>query len=288
MYFFLKLYSWYAHFFPLRVNYHLSIPLGKLVYYCDKAGRTGILTNLGRIVPQARLAARRKIAQKVFVNFQKYLFEYFALKDVSPHALTSTLITLDTRNVETFIKEKKSFVVVSSHLGNWELAGKYGVTLGRRINIIYRPFRDKRVNSLFTRNDRQSNITYIPLGPSLRKAFKALQNGEIVAMVGDWGIGDKHGTEVTFFGAKTYFPSGPASLALKTNSPLVPAFMVRTAANHFEGVMEEPIYPVPGTPEEQQVKEMTQRFARVLEKYVQKYPDQWLIFTPVWQKEKQM
>lgn len=290
MYLLFALYSFCARFFSLKINYRLAVLLGKVIYYFDFSGRRAVLDNLSGILPKGTPVKRRKEqAQNVYINFQKYLFEYFALKKYSAEQLAEELITFfNVAVIDNFLKEKKPFIFASAHLGNWELGGKYVPIFGRQVNIIYRPFRDERLNTFFTRYSHDNAITYIPLGISMRKAFKALKLGEIVTLVGDWGIGGgTGGVEVLFFGEGTQFPVGPATLAVKAHVPLVPCFMIRNSSNHFEGFIEEPMYPTANTSPEQQIQEMTQRFATILEKYVRQYPDQWLIFTQVWPKKVQ-
>lgn len=284
MFLLLWLYSFCARLFPLKFNYFLAALLGKGIYYFDFHGRKAVLDNLRRILPAETPVKKRKVqARNIYINFQKYLFEYFALKKYSAEQLAKKLITFsNTAVIDNLLKERKSFIFASSHLGNWELAGKYAPVFGGRVNIIYRPFRDERLNTFFSRYNHNAGLTYIPLGMSLRKAFKALKQGEIVALLGDWGIGGAEGIEVRFFGEKTRFPLGPATLAVKAHVPLVPGFMMRTHNNQFEGFLEEPIYQTADTLPEQQIQEMTQRYATILEKYVRQYPDQWLIFTQVW------
>ena len=152
----------------------------------------------------------------------------------------------------------------------------------QRVNLIIQPHQDSKLNELFINCRKCGHTKLITLGMDIRKAFKAVKNGEILVTVGDWGIGDDSGLEVLFFGQSARFPTGPAILAIKTGAPLIPGFTLRNAAGNFTVHIEQPINYNRQAPEAGQVAEITQKFAACLEKYVKQYPEQWLIFKPVW------
>ncbi len=257
--------------------------LGLLTWAINTSDRRAVNANLSVIIPGDHDAGKRKrITRQVFANFYFYLFEFLHSQK---HELVRENQNFFVSGKEIFtglFERKQPFIVVSAHLGNWEIAAEYMDQFGYPINLIIQPHTDQRINDLFINCRRCRHTKLIPLGIGLRNAFKALKKGENLTTVGDWGIGEGEGVEVRFFGQITRFPSGPAVLAVKTKTPLVPGFTIREGSGYFHTYIEPPLTADSSQNEEGQIKELTQNYAAILEKYVNLYPDQWCIFKRVW------
>jgi lauroyl/myristoyl acyltransferase len=284
MYWIYRLLCSCANSFPAAVNHRLAGILGMGTYLFNRASRKNVRSNLEKILP-AGTATReiRNRTRQVFVNFYLYLFEYFSYRD-SDHEKVKQSITAEGReNFDSPARKNLPFITVSAHLGNWETGAVFMDSNYQRVNLIIQPHDNLKLNQLFISCRKCCNTKLITLGMDIRNAFKALKNGEILVMVGDWGIGDDSGLEVLFFGRKTRFPTGPAILAVKTGAPLIPGFTLRGKAGNFVIHIEQPISYNRQSPEAEQVAEITQKFASCLEKYVRQYPEQWMIFKSIWE-----
>lgn len=264
-------------------NYALAGLLGSLTYLFNHSHRANVLANLRYILPpETSQAARKEKARNVFVNFYKYLFEFFSIKALDREQAKNIMAPKTVDLFSEFNRKGQPFIIVSAHFGNWEIAAIVLDSLGFTNNLIYQPHKDKRINDLFVHNRSYHTTKLVPLGIGLKNAFKGLKNGEILTMVGDWGLGDDTGIEVLFFGQKTRFPCGPAEIAVKTKIPIIPGFSVREGNNKFFIGCDEPIVWDRHAPEEQQIKVITQTFASILERHVRQNPEQWLIFKRIW------
>lgn len=283
MYWLYRTLKWSSHIFPLKVNYRLAKMLGCLSCALNQQQQKNVLANLSGILPAGTPSKERKrVARQIFINFFKYLFDFFSSSNIDSVKLSSLTSFPKLKIFESYHQRKQAFIIISAHLGNWEIAAAIMDSLGYDNNIIYQPLKNHRLNALFmsSRNFRYAKL--IPLGIGLRKAFKSLEDGQPLSMVGDWGIGKEEGIEVEFFSKKTRFPTGPANLAIKTKVDLLPGFTIRDSPNHFTVFLEPPITYDQSGSDEEKCREITQKFANVLEKYVKLYPDQWLIFNPLW------
>jgi KDO2-lipid IV(A) lauroyltransferase len=89
------------------------------------------------------------------------------------------------------------------------------------------------------------------------------------------------GQRVEFFGREALFPSAGVVLALRTGAALLPSFAGRS--NGLLTASFEPPLEIPNTGDrEADVREGVQRFARVLERYVRRAPEQWTVFEDFW------
>ncbi len=284
MYWVYRLLQFLAHTCPPRCNYALAGILGYLTYLFNRGHRANVLANLRYILPpETSLAARKEKARNVFVNFYKYLFEFFSIRALNQEQAKNIMAPKTVDLFSELNRQKQPFIIVSAHFGNWEIAAIVLDSLGFTNNLIYQPHENKRINDLFVNNRNYHSTKLVPLGIGLKNAFKGLKNAEILTLVGDWGLGGDTGIEVLFFGQKTLFPSGPAEIAVKTKVPIIPGFSVREGINKFHISCDEPIMWDHNAPEEQQIKIITQTFASMLERQVQQHPEQWLIFKRIWQ-----
>ena len=98
-------------------------------------------------------------------------------------------------------------------------------------------------------------------------------------------IGDRdffgQGRPISFFGEKVSFPVGPVVLAMKSGAALIPAFVLRQSDGRYFGVLEEPIPFLLEGDREEIIEKNLGITARIFEKYIRTYPDQWYCPDPI-------
>lgn len=123
---------------------------------------------------------------------------------------------------------------------------------------------------------------HIHLNKSLRPAYRALQNNEVLFIAAD-GIGGIRGIgpnyiPVSFLGKTMSFPPGPARMARKTGAAIIPLFCVQQPDWTYKAILEKPIELDETTDSKQDVRDIVLSYTRVFEKYVNKYPDHWMFW----------
>jgi lauroyl/myristoyl acyltransferase len=178
-------------------------------------------------------------------------------------------------------------ILVSPHLGNWELGGLGLADLGYKLNVLTFREPDEKVNELRekVRGERGIGIIYVdrddtsPL--AVIEAINALRRNELLCLLGERD-GSSNTIEVEFFGRTTPFPVGAAYLALASGAPVIPVFVPQEGAT-YATLMDEPIYFSGGhgqhTPS---IRKGMQQVAAVFERYIRRYPDQWYNFYDFW------
>jgi len=178
-------------------------------------------------------------------------------------------------------------ILVSPHLGNWELGGLGLAEMGYRLNVMTFREPDETVNDLREqcRAERGIGIIYVDRNDSsplaIIEAVNALRRNEIVALLGERD-GSSHTLRLDFFGRPADVPVGAAYLALTSGAPVIPVF-VPLEGDRYSTYMEEPIY-FRGKHGEHAavIREGTERLLRVFEQYIRRYPDQWYNFFSYW------
>jgi KDO2-lipid IV(A) lauroyltransferase len=178
-------------------------------------------------------------------------------------------------------------ILISPHLGNWELGGLGLADKGYPINVLTFREPDEGVNELReqVRGERGIRFIYVdrndtsPLAAI--EAVNALRRNEVLALLGDRD-GSSHTITLEFFGRPAPIPLGAAYLALATGAPIIPVF-VPLEGGRYATIMEEPIYLEGGHAMHQKaVREGVERVLRVFERYMRLYPDQWYNFFDYW------
>ena len=155
------------------------------------------------------------------------------------------------------------------------------MSLGRCINAVYLPQRANKVNELFQKHRSQRGMQCIPLGRAARGVMEALKRKECVAMLADRDF-TAHHFPILFFGKSAHLSSGPARIAVKTQAPLVPTFILRQPDDTFLLRFYPAIVPTPQTT----VAEFQEHIRDVLEQEIYRNPLQWFMFDDFWNSRR--
>ncbi len=180
------------------------------------------------------------------------------------------------------------FLMLSSHVGNYELAG-YSLTPGRRrlYALVFGGETEtvmKNRGEMFVRN----GITMVPMSSDMSHIFtvsSALVNGDIVSMPGDRIFGSSKSLRAELLGAPAAFPLGPFAIAVKRGVPAVATFVMKESARRYRIIMKEIPFPEEGSADES-TSAMASAYARALGEVLGRYPAQWFNFFEFWETDK--
>lgn len=286
-YYQLKLAELIGRFFPRRAAYGVARRLADLYFLLDRRGREAVMSNLRQIHGSGGVQlsdrALRALARENFLNFAKYVVDFFHFLHLPAERMHRLIDFANIR--ETFdacLKEGRGLIVVSAHLGNWELGAAAVAQCGYRINAVALWQPDPRLNALYQSYRIARQIHPIPFGRAARGCLAALRRNEIVALVGDRDYTGSRDT-VEFFGRPARLPTGPARLALSTGAPLVCAFMVRQPGDTYRYVVCEPIRV---NAARDTLATVMRQVANCLEQVIRQYSEQWYLFHDLWDVEE--
>ncbi|MDD5423750.1 MAG: lysophospholipid acyltransferase family protein [Candidatus Omnitrophica bacterium] len=274
-----------AHFLAmnlqLRHGYGLASFIAKLQYLLSRNDRLIVYANLRAIFPGEDEKEIKRLAKEVFVNFAKYLTDFFRFEKLDRGYIDSHVKIAGAQNLDDALKRGKGVVTLTAHIGNYELGGAVISLLGYKFNAVALNHKEKKVNDLFVSQRARAGINVIPLGAAVKKCYEALKKGEIVALVGDRDF-TPHGVKTKFFGKDALIPRGPAAFYLKAGVAIVPGFLIRMPDDTFELRFEKPISYTATGDEQLDEQRVTEMCLRVIEGYIRKYPSQWYMFRRFW------
>ncbi|MDQ3881150.1 MAG: lysophospholipid acyltransferase family protein, partial [Chloroflexota bacterium] len=164
------------------------------------------------------------------------------------------------------------------HVGGMDVIGPALKRHGQRIHVVAD---DTSYGRLFEhlRAVRQRHEIHLIPWRNLRQLFRALRDGENLVLFCDWGYraGD---VPVELFGEPTTFPAGPATLAAKSGTPMLPVHVRRTGDDRF--VARGLPLVTASTTDPYELHRATQELADALSGVIAADPGQWYIFRRIW------
>ena len=174
-------------------------------------------------------------------------------------------------------------IVVSAHLGNWEVAGHMLKRVGATINILMYDGEAESLKALMAQYDQQRSFNIIYVREDLSHVYEvsaALRRGELVCLHADRFRPGNRTMVHDFLGEPAHFPAGPFILASKLRAPVcfVFAFKETTFHYHFIGWPVK-TYEGRGTAG---AEAMLHDYVTLLEEQLHLYPDQWFNYYDFW------
>ena len=217
------------------------------------------------------------LSKRIFRNFARNLVDYGRFDTITDEALDRLLPSAQNLHfLEESFSKGRGVILVTGHIGNWELGALFFARHGFKINVVTIPEGRERIDSIRGAYRMRQDIRTIVVDGSPFSSLEivaALRRGEIVAMLVDrWEGAD--GVPAKFFGADRRFPRGPFVLSRATGAPVIPAFIVREGSI-YRGVVDPPFFM-----EEPEDEPGARRVSESLERMIRTYPDQWYNFAP--------
>lgn len=182
----------------------------------------------------------------------------------------------------------EGFMLLSSHVGNFELAG-YMLKQDRKPirALVYGGEKGTVVDNR-RRVFSQMNVTMLPVQADMSHIFemnRALDDGEILSMTADRRLGSQKAFRCLFFGENAEFPMGPFVLAVSRATPVVCAFVMKRSIYSYHVIVRNLPLPVDdGQSVRQRAAALAQSFAAMLEGVVRQYPYQWFNYFEFWEQ----
>jgi KDO2-lipid IV(A) lauroyltransferase len=270
---------------PLNVAYKIAVFFSDLQYHFSPRDRKAVTENLKTILKTDRDVSPE--VRQVFRNFGRYLAEFFKDELITKNYIKKNIEVLNIGYIDEVLKKGKGAIIVTGHIGNWELGGIVLGELGYPLMAIALPHKERPVNELFNAQRAKKGVTVVPTSVAVRRLIETLRANKIVALVADRDFG-QHGEVMPFLGKDVLIPKGAAIFSLKTGAPIVPMFLVRKEGEKFVLMVEKPIEPpkaFKGAVPPDAVVDLIGRYLKVIENKVYAYPTQWLMFRRYWNEK---
>ncbi len=272
-----------SNIFPLRVTYWLAERFADIHYSISRKDREAVARNLS-VVLKKDMKESTLLAKKVFRNFAMYLVDFFRMGRLNKDVVKKRIQVLGLDNLNGALKKNKGAILLSAHIGNWEMGGVVTAIIGYDISAVVLRHKYKKINDFFIGQREKKGMKAIPIDSIMKRCISALSKNGMLALVGDRDFTNS-GIMLNFFGVPTSIPKGPAMFSVKLGSPIVPTFCVREDRFNYKLIFDKPIEMNGSIDLERDdaVKDLTQKIVPIMEKYIRQYPYQWLMFRRFWE-----
>ncbi len=222
-----------------------------------------------------------KAASSVYKNY--FLFGQTLLDKVAMIAGFDDKFSYTFEGEENLRLAKKNghgLMLISAHLGNWDIAGYLLKRLETRINIVMFEAEHEKIKSYLEDVMGERTVNVIPLKNDFSHLFlinKALRNNEIICFHGDRFVEGSSTASMSFFGKEANFPKGPFEIAAKLKVPYTFVYAFKEGRRHYHLYSTE-------IKNDDNTEKILEDYIYSLEEKVMKYPEQWFNYYDFWKK----
>ncbi|MBO4596499.1 MAG: lipid A biosynthesis acyltransferase [Bacteroidaceae bacterium] len=187
-------------------------------------------------------------------------------------------------NFLSLAAKPEGFVLLSSHIGNYEIAGYTLVAETKVFNALVFAGEKQTVMENRDKMFSDTNIRMIPILPDMSHLFAidfALQNGEIVSMPADRIHGSAKSVTAEFLGADASFPYGAFSVATLRNTPVLAVNVMKRKHNRYKVYVTPLCYDTEASRKDK-IAQVSKAYVAELERMLRMYPTQWYNFFDFW------
>jgi len=265
---------------PERTAYRLAYAAADFVTKRKGKNVSRLRSNLQRTKPNMTELDLDLLLIDAMRSYMRYWCDTFRFPDWSPERVRETVSVTNEHLLLDAISAKTGVIVTLPHAGNWDHAGAYFCGKGINLVTVVEHLKPEKLFLKFLSYRQAMGMEVLPLdGRVLGTLEQRLRQGALVALIADRDL-SRSGIAVTFFGAPSRMPPGPAILALKTDAPLITAFVSYTETGiHID--FNQVSLPTSGSDEEK-ISHIVQDMAQEFEVGIAAHPEDWHMLQRIW------
>jgi KDO2-lipid IV(A) lauroyltransferase len=255
----------------------LGAAVGAFAYAVLKRLRSAGERNLQLAFPEWSQARREETLRGVYRNLGYLLAEFAQMSSYTPDVARCLIRYEGLENYLAARERGKGVLVLTGHLGAWELSSFHHSLMGYPMGMVIRRLDNPLVDEFVNRIRCLHGNKVLHKDDFARGLIAAMRAGETVGILMDTNMTPPQGVFVPFFGRVAATASGLARVALKTGAAVVPGFLLweEREARYVLRFGKRIELESTGDSERDAIAN-TAKFTRVIESYIREYPDQWL------------
>lgn len=254
----------------------MGVCLGWVLEHVVRLRRRIIVTQLRDSFPELDDRQVRRLLHEVYRHFGLLFLEMLRLPGLDSERVLAQVKFEGTEHIDAALARGKGALILSGHMGSWELGLAACAAKGYPTYAITKEFKGLAVH-IAERMRQAHGVQFIPRRHSLRQIMKVLRSNGCVGFVLDQNMTDDEGIFVEFLGRPACTMPGLAVLARRYQAPVVPVHFRRDGdlRHHTVTILPEVEWESVGPDAKADVQHNTQRYTRVLEELIRAHPDQW-------------
>lgn len=270
---------------PRRLSLAIGRRLGRLWGEVDRRHVAIAAANLRRALPHWDESRAWRTARGVYAHFGAAMLDLLWMQGRGRDAVLDLVQVEGREHVEAAMAKGRGAMLVTAHIGSWELHGLAHGWLFGPIGVIARPLDNPALDERLCALRAQGGNTVIYKRKALATVLRFLREGRGVAVLIDQNVQAHDGIFVDFFGQRAATTTVAAALALKTGCALVPTHTELGADGRYRLVYDPPVEWTATGDRKADVAAITQKLTAVIERWVRDAPEQWLWMHRRWKTQ---
>jgi lauroyl/myristoyl acyltransferase len=246
------------------------------------ANRRGAVANMRRVLGTREASVTMPAALRTFVEFANCMTETMEYFGPKPHPVAVDVPEPDL--LAEALGAGRGVVVVTGHLGNWDVAAARLLKYGRAVTVVMAHEANASTREYVRRMRESHDIQVVYSDNSIFSSVhlvRALRANHIVAMQLDRTSASARTVDAPFFGTPAGFSAGPFHLARVAGSPILPCFAPRLGVRHYE-IRFGRLHEFGGRSRRNHIEAVAREVAHDFEEVVREFPCQWFQFSDFW------
>ncbi len=284
-YYLLRIASVVVRFVPLRLAYWLCSLIGGIIFTLNHSVRDDVLDNVRHVLPKSSRRLKRVLARRIIRNVVKNYYDVIRIPTMSAADLERTITIHGIEHIDEALKSGKGVIIISGHIGNFSIVAQLAAARDYNVSVVAEDIEPPKLYDYVNKLRGHFGLKMLKMGSSeVRTIYKLLRNNEVLMLAIDRDVTNE-GMPVPFFDAPADMPQGAVALALRTGAVLLPGYTLRLPDNTSVVILDDPITLERTGDREVDVRINMCKVARILETYILKAPDQWVVLQRIWDKD---
>lgn len=256
-----------------------------MIFAIVAPNRRGAIANMRRVLGTREGSVTTTAAFRTFVEFSHCMTETLEYFGPRPNPVRVDIPEPDL--LEQALAAGRGAVVVTGHLGNWDVAAARLLKYGRPVTVVMAHEANRSAHEFQRRMRAGQDFSVVYSDESMFSSLhlvRALRQNQVVAMQLDRTNPMGRTLEVPFFGAPARFSAGPFHLARVAGAPVLPCFAPRMGVRHYE-IRYGGLHHVADRPKRGGIQEVAARVVADFESIVREFPCQWFQFADFWAEQ---
>src|SRR6266436_6360609 len=262
---------------PRAIARSMGAALAKILFAFTPKLRKTAEFNLKLAFPEWTDAQREATLRGMIRSLGWMAAEFARMPRYTRQNIEDVIILDGNENFLEGQRRGKGVLFLTAHMGAWELSSFAHALYGYQLHDMARPLDNKRIDELVNRYRCLSGNRPIFKNESARAMLKILKDAGTIGILADQNTMPEEGVFVDFFGVPACTTTGIARVALHNGAAVVPGYAVwDESLRKYRLRFEPPLELIRTGDTARDILENTQRFAKVTEEIIRKYPQQWV------------
>jgi Kdo2-lipid IVA lauroyltransferase/acyltransferase len=257
--------------------------LGSFAYYALLRERKRTINHLTRVFGNKSSQWIARTARNCFKHLGKSLLEVMLM---TPRRAAEIVDFAGENCIKDALSRGRGVIVVTGHIGNWELMGHAAAARNYPMSVIAAPLEPEQINDMIVGLRARLGVrTILRSRPGAAKELiRVFKENRLLGLLIDQDT-DVDGAFVDFMGFPAWTPTAAASMAVKFDAPVLFATIMRRGNNRHVATVEGPLELVKSGNAEQDVLINTAMFTKKLETCIRACPEQWVWMHRRWRRQ---